>query len=131
MITTETKMPQLFAPSPLTAAADPTAALVHLQNLAPNRRGLLLAPLFAALPAGLLASSANALESDGMPKQRMRGAVLARGFFANPLPGGFGSPIDGTKTGPHGACLTAACFFFWVGETGETPVSAAAGNPVL
>src|ERR1700683_1905742 len=34
---------------------------------------------------------------DGMPKQRMRGAVPARGYFANPLPGGFGSPVDRHK----------------------------------
>jgi len=53
---------QLFAPAPLTTAAYPTAALAHLQNLAPNRRGLLLAPLLAALPAGLLAGNASALD---------------------------------------------------------------------
>jgi hypothetical protein len=62
MITMERTMPHLFPPSPLATAADPTAALAHLQNLVPNRRGLLLAPLLAALPAGLLAGSAAALD---------------------------------------------------------------------
>ena len=63
MITTERIMSDLFSPSPFASAtSDPTAALAHLQNLAPNRRGLLLAPLFAALPAGLLAGSAAALD---------------------------------------------------------------------
>jgi len=52
-----------FLPSPfLPSAADPTALLAHLQNLAPSRRGLLLAPLLAALPAGLMSGSALALD---------------------------------------------------------------------
>ena len=56
-------MSQIFAPSPLAPiAANPTAALAQIQNLSPNRRGLLLAPLLAALPAGLLAGSAHALD---------------------------------------------------------------------
>ena len=56
-------MPRLRAPSPLAPiAADPAAALARLQKLAPNRRGLLVAPLLAALPAALLAGSAAALD---------------------------------------------------------------------
>jgi hypothetical protein len=63
MITTERIMSDLFSPSPFASAtSDPTTAFAHLQNLAPNRRGLLLAPLLAALPAGLLAGSAAALD---------------------------------------------------------------------
>src|ERR1700691_5973065 len=58
---------QIFPPSPLAPTADPTAAFAHLQNLAPSRRGLLLAPLFAALPAGLLAGSASPLGPRARP----------------------------------------------------------------
>jgi hypothetical protein len=49
-----------FSPAPI--AADPAALLARLQNLAPDRRGLLFAPLLAALPAGLFATSAAALD---------------------------------------------------------------------
>jgi hypothetical protein len=61
MITEENAMPPMPPLSPLTSAADP-AALAQLQNLAPDRRGLLLAPLLAALPASLLAGSTAALD---------------------------------------------------------------------
>ena len=43
-----------FRISALVSATESAAALAQIQNLAPNRRGLLLAPLLAALPAGLL-----------------------------------------------------------------------------
>jgi hypothetical protein len=49
-------------PPSLSTAADPAAALTQLQNLAPNRRGLLLAPLLAALPAALAATPAAAID---------------------------------------------------------------------
>ncbi len=56
-------MSRISLPSPLApAATDPAAALAQLQNLAPNRRGLLLAPLLAALPAGVLTASAAAID---------------------------------------------------------------------
>jgi hypothetical protein len=56
-------MPNFFTSLSLAGnAADPAAALAQLQNLAPNRRGLMLAPLLAALPAGLLATSAAAVD---------------------------------------------------------------------
>ncbi len=61
MFIMESTMPLFSPPAPL-ATADPIAALAQLQNLAPNRRGLLLAPLLAALPAALLAGSAAALD---------------------------------------------------------------------
>ncbi len=53
---------RISAPSPLVSATDSAAALAQIQNLAPNRRGLLLAPLLAALPAGLLTGAAHALD---------------------------------------------------------------------
>jgi hypothetical protein len=37
-----------------------------------------------------------------------------------------GPRSTGTKTGPHGACLTAAAF---LGEAGKTPVSKRRGKP--
>jgi hypothetical protein len=63
MIIVEKAMPDFFTSlSPTGNAADPAATLARLQNLAPNRRGLVLAPLLAALPAGLFATSAAALD---------------------------------------------------------------------
>jgi hypothetical protein len=61
MITMESNMPD-FLSAPFLPSADPTALLAQLQNLAPNRRGLLLAPLLAALPTALLATSAAAID---------------------------------------------------------------------
>ena len=66
-------MSRISLPSPLApAATDPAAALAQLQNLAPNRRGLLLAPLLAALPAGLLTASARGDRSEPDPGHAAR-----------------------------------------------------------
>ena len=54
----------------------------------------------------------------------------ARGFFFVFLPirtrAALGPRSTGTKTGAHGACLTAAAF---LGEAGKTPVSKRRGKP--
>ncbi len=46
-------MPGFLSPPFLPSAGDLAAALAHLQKLAPNRRGLLFAPLLAALGRGV------------------------------------------------------------------------------
>ena len=50
-------------------------------------------------------------------------------FFASPLPGGFGSPVDRHKDRSARSVLNRGMFFLSVGETGETPVSGRRGKP--
>jgi hypothetical protein len=59
--------------------------------------------------------------------------VPARGFFANPLPGGFGSPVDRHKDRSARSVLNRGMFFSfgWLAKRVKHPSAAAAGNPVL
>src|SRR5579872_1092455 len=74
-------MPRLRAP----IVADPAAALAQLQSLAPSRRGLLIAPLLAALPAGLLAGTANALDPNQTQITQADAFTFKGGWGGGPL----------------------------------------------
>src|ERR1700727_4041164 len=63
-----------------------------------------------------------------MPRQRMRGAVPARGF-CHPLPGGFGSPVDRHKDRSARSVLNRGSIV--KAKRAKPPLANAAGNPVL
>jgi hypothetical protein len=131
---------QFAPPSPPQNAKDLARLSPLLQNLATSRRGLMLAPLIAALPASLINGPAQAIDphetqvtlpdqfqwKPGLPEAPSRSVETAPAFGATDKPGPYVVLVKwypGYMSAPHTYVTDRLCFVLsgtWWVNSGET-----------